>query len=69
MSYIALCSEPFEIVGSNFVCNAELTQTIFIAPVSYTPEMVMEALFQGFIFGLPVLAVVFGGRQILKMLR
>ena len=55
--------------GSSLECTGTIMQSVYSVPVEYTAEMAMEAIFQGFMVAIPVLAVVFGGRQILKMLR
>ena len=52
-----------------FDCTGAFYSAVHVAPVAYTAELATEALFQGFMFAIPVLATVFGGRQILKMLR
>jgi len=69
MGKLILCDGNWQPGPSGWDCTGAVTQVVYSAPVEYTAAMAVEAFFIGFSTVLPVLAVIFGGRQILKMLR
>ncbi|MCC4284371.1 hypothetical protein LL273_11595 [Marinobacter salarius] len=69
MSKAILCDGDWTITASGWDCTGAITQVVYTAPVEYTPAMIAEAIFHGFSVTLPLMAVAWGGRQLLKMLR
>lgn len=69
MSKAILCDGNWTITASGWDCTGAITQVVYTAPVEYTPAMIAEAIFQGFSVTLPLMAVAWGGRRILEMLR
>lgn len=69
MGKVILCDGDWMFAGSAWECSGSVTQIVYSAPVEYTAAMATEALFQGFSVVLPLMAVAWGGRQILKMLK
>lgn len=69
MSKAILCDGDWISTASGWDCSGAITQVVYTAPVEYTAAMVAEAIFQGFSVTLPLMAVAWGGRQLLKMLR
>lgn len=65
---LILCDGDWQHTGSGWDCSGAVTQIVHSAPVEYTAQMAMEAIFQGFSVTLPVFAVIFGGRLLLKTL-
>lgn len=69
MTKIVLCDGDWSYSAlGGLQCSGEVTQAVYTVPIEYTSEMAMEAMFQGFSITLPVMAVVFGGRLLLKTL-
>ena len=69
MSKAILCDGNWTITASGWDCTGAITQVVYTAPVEYTPAMIAEAIFHGFSVTLPLMAVAWGGRQLLKMLK
>ena len=69
MSKAILCDGNWTLTASGWDCTGAITQVVYTAPVEYTPAMIAEALFHGFSVTLPLMAVAWGGRQLLKMLK
>lgn len=69
MGKLILCDGDWTATASGWDCTGAVTQIVYSAPVEYTPAMIAEALFQGFSVTLPLMAVAWGGRFFLKMLR
>ena len=69
MGKLISCDGDWVVTASGWDCSGAITQIVYTAPVEYTPEMVIEALFHGFSVAFPLLVVAWGGRQILKMVR
>ncbi|WP_138438223.1 hypothetical protein [Marinobacter alexandrii] len=69
MSKAILCDGDWTLTASGWDCSGAITQVVYTIPVEYTPAMIAEAIFQGFSVTLPLMAVAWGGRQLLKMLR
>lgn len=69
MSKAILCDGNWTIAASGWDCTGAITQVVYTAPVEYTPAMIAEAIFHGFSVTLPLMAVAWGGRQLLKMLK
>jgi len=68
-SMILLCSGDWILQAGSWVCDGSVTQTVYSAPVEYTWTMAARALFEGVKFAVPLMAVAWGGRQIIAMLR
>lgn len=68
MSKLILCDGDWTLSGAAWECAGTVTQIVYSAPVEYTAEMAMEAIFQGFSANVAVMATVFGGRLILKQI-
>lgn len=66
---LLLCDGDWTASATGWECSGAVSQVVYSAPVEYTQEMALEAFFYGFTMFLPVLAIVFGGRQILHFLR
>lgn len=64
-----LCDGDWTVTPSGVDCVGTITQIVYTAPVEYTATMAMEAIFQGFATMVVPMAVVFGGRLILKTLK
>ena len=69
MSKAILCDGNWTITASGWDCTGAITQVVYTAPVEYTPAMIAEAIFHGFSVTLPLMAVAWGGRRLLEMLR
>ncbi|PSF10574.1 hypothetical protein C7H09_06420 [Marinobacter fuscus] len=69
MGKLISCDGDWTATASGWDCTGAVTQIVYSAPVEYTPAMITEALFYGFSVTLPLLAVAWGGRQIIKMVR
>lgn len=69
MSKAILCDGDWTITASSWDCTGAITQVVYTAPVEYTPAMIAEAIFHGFSVTLPLMAVAWGGRRLLEMLR
>lgn len=69
MSNLILCDGNWTQTATGWDCAGAVTQVVYSAPAEFTTEMAVAAFASGFATVLPVLAVIFGGRQILKMLR
>lgn len=69
MSKAILCDGDWTITASGWDCTGDIIQVVYSAPVEYTAAMAMDALFHGFAAALPLMAVAWGGRQVLKMLK
>ncbi|GGY83592.1 hypothetical protein [Marinobacter zhanjiangensis] len=69
MGSLILCDGTWQTGPTGWECTGTVTQIVYSAPVEHTPAMAAEAFFHGFATVVPVMAVIFGGRQILKMLR
>lgn len=69
MANAVLCDGDWTVTASGLDCSGAITQVVYTVPVEYTAAMLVEALFQGFSVTLPLMAVAWGGRQLLKMLR
>lgn len=63
-----LCDGDWTHTGSGWDCTGAVAQVVYSAPVEYTAEMAMDAVFAGFTTVFPVFAAIFGGRLILKAL-
>lgn len=69
MSRVLLCDGDWVASGSAWECTGAITQVVYSAPVEYTAAMITEAVFHGFSVTLPLMAVAWGGRQVLKIVR
>lgn len=69
MANLILCDGSWAHSGTGWECSGAITQVTYFAPVEFTSQMALESFFHGFATVVPVLLVIFGGRQILKMLR
>lgn len=69
MGKLILCDSDWIVTASGWDCSGAVTQIVYSAPVEYTAAMATEALFHGFSITLPLLALAWGGRQLLKMVR
>lgn len=69
MSKLLLCDGDWILSGSAWECSGAVTQAVFSAPVDYTASMVTEAVFHGFSVTFPVMALAWGARQVLRMVR
>lgn len=69
MGKLISCDGDWTVTANGWDCTGTVMQIVYTAPVEYTAAMVTEAIFQGFTVTLPLMAVAWGGRQLLKMLR
>lgn len=69
MSKLILCDGDWTLSGAAWECAGTVTQIVYSAPVEYTPEMITEAIFYGFTVTFPLMAIAWGGRQLLKAVR
>lgn len=69
MGKLISCDGDWTVTASAWDCTGTVTQIVYSAPVEYTAAMATEAVFHGFSMTLPLLALAWGGRQILKTVR
>jgi hypothetical protein len=68
MSSVLLCEGGWT-YSTDWVCSGAVTQAVYSPPQEYTAAMASEAIFQGFSIGFTLLIVVWGGRQLIKMVK
>ncbi|SNC76944.1 hypothetical protein SAMN04487881_3692 [Marinobacter sp. es.048] len=69
MSKAILCDGDWTLTASGWDCTGAITQVVYSVPAEVTAATITEGIFYGFSATLPLMAVAWGGRQLLKMLR
>ena len=69
MGKLISCDGDWTVTATGWDCLGTVTQIVYTAPVEYTGLMATEAIFHGFSMTLPLMALAWGGRHVLKMVR